>query len=802
MLGLLAVAGCGGGTEPSNLPGEPVLLEVVSGDGQVVTPGDTTDVPLVVRALDSAGRAVPEVGVTFRVLAGPGNLVEGTDARTLMVPTSNEGLAEANWASGPAWIRDSAYIEAGVPGLEPVEFLVRAAFPAPPAGHSISAAANFTCRITNPIHCWGTLQDGLPPTLYTGAMPVTVDGFGGTMCAAVAHGRYCWGDNSFGQYGDGLATSYPAPHLIQDGFQFSALAIGGDRGCGLDQYASVWCWSTAQRFHGDPVFTLPRVQWNGMRRIDAGADFVCGVSLEQTILCAGGNDFGQLGSTVGAGGQAQFVELAAGSHHACGLADDGGAWCWGRNDTGQLGDGTLTGRSMRLRVTGGHVFATLAAGERHTCGLSADGSAWCWGSNAHGQLGNESFDDSAVPVAVAGSRRFSEIAAGSEHTCGISTDGETLCWGATELGQVPTSQFLDPVRIDAHAFDEFWSGPDKYCGRSESATYCWNGASSPWDAPYFEILPQAAGMKLVTWGPSSACGLLPDGFAACWGSNEHGQLGNGSVGGTATDPVPVTGGQRFKELGVGLAHACGLAVTGRVWCWGSNAGGEMGVGSAEPGGGNPREVVGGATYTSLAVGVAHTCAATAGGTVHCWGRNGFGMVGDGTSEPKGTPTAIAANLTFAAVYANHNRTCALTVSGEAYCWGVGDEGSLGFLPEPRFNVCGGFLGTCSSVPGRVLTDARFGSITAGFWSTCGLSTEGQTWCWGTHASGVRGVYPAEGDPLRATLHPTELEFTSIRAVGYTACGLTAARSVHCWGDLDGWTAVYDFSRGITVPKRF
>jgi hypothetical protein len=441
LLALAPLGACGSGTEPSNLPGVPVLLEMVSGDGQVVAPGDTSRVPLVVRAVDSAGRSVPDIGVTFRVTVGPGNLVEGSDARTLLVETSSEGLAEAFWATGQAWIRDSAYIEAHAAGLEPVEFLVHAAYPAPPPGRPLTSAANFSCRITNPIHCWGTLQDGLPPTRFSGPPPVAVDGFGGTMCAAIAHGRYCWGDNSAGQYGDGLATSYPEPYLIPDGFEFSALAMGGAFGCGIDQQATVWCW-TKEPLRGIGTFPgsatgLPAYVWRGMSRLDAGTDFICGVSTKQIIQCEGEDTYGQLGSRVGPGGTIPFVDVAAGAHHACALAEDGSAWCWGRNDAGQLGDGSLADRSTRLPVAGTLRFTRLAAGARHTCGIATDGGAWCWGSNARGQLGDESFDDAAAPVAVAGSRRFSEIAAGSEHTCGIATGGETVCWGASELGQVP-----------------------------------------------------------------------------------------------------------------------------------------------------------------------------------------------------------------------------------------------------------------------------------------------------------------------------------------------------------------------------
>lgn len=799
LLVLALLAACGGGTEPSDLPGEPVGLEIVSGDGQVVTPGDTTPEPLVVRAVDSAGRSVGGVAVTFTVLIGPGSLVDGTDARTLLVQTSSEGLAEAHWSSNPAWIRDSAYIQAQADGLEPVEFLVYAAYPAPPVGRPLTAASNFSCRITNPIHCWGTLQAGLPPTRFSGSPPVAVDGFGGTMCAAVPHGRYCWGDNSSGQYGDGLATSYAEPHLVQDGFEFSALAIGGTFGCGIDRLASVWCW-TKEPIDGIGSFPgsasgLPDFIMRGMSRLDAGTDFICGVSTKQRLACAGENAYGQLGSSVGAGGAVSFVDVAAGAYHACALAEDGIAWCWGRNDAGQLGDGSMSDRSARLAVSGGHRFTRLAAGARHTCGIATDGGAWCWGSNAHGQLGDESFDDSAVPVAVAGPRRFSELAAGSEHTCGISTEGETLCWGATELGQVPVDHVLDPLRIDDRAFAHLWGGAGKYCARSGAEVFCWDGSS-------FDLAPAAAGMESLAWSLESHCGIQAGGVAACWGSNEFGQLGSGSVGGSAAAPSPVTGGQLFTKIGVGEQHACALAVTRRIWCWGGNEYGQLGSGSAGTASGSPLEIAGNREYVDLAVGSHHGCAVTVGGSVECWGLNLSGRLGNGTEQNQATPTPIASSLTFASVFAvAPNRTCALTALGEAYCWGVGNEGTLGYVPTQQSNVCAAFVGTCSTTPGRVQADVRFRSLGGGDWIACGIATDGRTWCWGTHAGGLRGI--RSGVPSwTPTLHPTDLEFESIHSVGFTACGRASSGSVHCWGDVSDWTAVYDFGPGVTFPLRF
>jgi alpha-tubulin suppressor-like RCC1 family protein/uncharacterized protein YjdB len=343
-------------------------------------------------------------------------------------------------------------------------------------------------------------------------------------------------------------------------------------------------------------------------------------------------------------GTLDIRSVAAGVHHSCGLDHGGRPYCWG--ELSAPGTGTFFQSSAPRPIGGAFTFVGLTSGFNFTCGLDAAGAAYCWGSNVSGKLGagsNAGF--SVEPVAVAGGHTFTSLTAGFDHACAVTASGAAYCWGDNSAGQ-------------------FGSG-----GRAPSA------------------VPRASGGGLafasLSVGWMHTCGVTPSGAAYCWGFNGRGQLGNGSNAESLV-PVAVTGGLTFASLSAGPDHTCGVTATAQAYCWGSDHYGQLGDGS-----GNrttnfsldPTAVHGNLAFASVDVGGTHTCALTTNNAGYCWGAGFFGQLGDGTPLASDkfsvVPVAVAGALTFSSVSVGAQHACGMTTTGVAYCWGANGGGQLG-----------------------------------------------------------------------------------------------------------------------------
>lgn len=351
-----------------------------------------------------------------------------------------------------------------------------------------------------------------------------------------------------------------------------------------------------------------------------------------------------------------FTSIAAGGAHSCGLTTSGAAYCWGRNESGQLGvpvpattcatdAGTVACITQAVPVGGGRTFAQLAAGGAHTCGLTSDGTAYCWGNNATGQLGDNTATQRVAPVAVATDLKFAALDLGAAHTCGLTAAGIAHCWGSNtrgQLGDATTNNRLVPVPVGGgHTFQQIVAGG-------------------------FNI--------------GHTCALAVDGAAYCWGDNEKGALGLGTMDLNGHSvPAAVAGGLVFASLTAGLGgHTCGRTAAGVAYCWGENTFGGLGNGSTNSTS-LPDEVSGGHSFTQLIAGgfIGHTCGLVAGGAAYCWGENERGQVGDGSTVDRLEPSAVVGSLSFEIVDAGFRHTCGRTGTGVVYCWGSGATGQLG-----------------------------------------------------------------------------------------------------------------------------
>ncbi|HKJ93528.1 MAG TPA: hypothetical protein VJ957_10180 [Longimicrobiales bacterium] len=320
-------------------------------------------------------------------------------------------------------------------------------------------------------------------------------------------------------------------------------------------------------------------------------------------------------------------------------------------------------------------WAAVAAGRNYTCGRTRHAAAYCWGNGASGQLGAGTTASARVPVGVLGAHAWSDVAAGWYTACGLAADSAAYCWGLGNAGQL----------------GDGWSF----------------GSLLPYSEPAPVRVAGTHAWAAVFGGADHNCAITTAGTAYCWGlglgSSPHlvgdtlswASLAPGArrtCGVTTTGdaycwnyahaPALVPGGYAWATLGVGADHACGVTVDGVALCWGSGESGELGNGSSGPGTelSVPVPVWGDHAWASLSVGGHHTCALTTAGEAYCWGvgadgQLGTGYLGAGYFEPR--PAPVAGRRIWTQISAGYRHTCGVTADGEAYCWGSDDDGRLG-----------------------------------------------------------------------------------------------------------------------------
>ncbi|MBX3012878.1 MAG: hypothetical protein KF832_15290 [Caldilineaceae bacterium] len=681
-------------------------------------------------------------------------------------------------------------------------------------------------------------------------------------------GVLCWGDNADGQAGDGTNFPYRPPVAVtgrQSGVQ--ALVANGSHSCAVLSSGGVVCWggnragqlgdgTVAERRVPVPVLELSA----GVTTLAAGGSHTCALLQSGTVRCWGSNQAGQLGNGTTqdtttpvnvTGLTTGVIALTAGASHTCALLQTGTLQCWGANANGQLGDGTTTARTLPTPVSGlAGAVQGLAAGSEHTCAILSDGRLQCWGDNARGQLGDGTREDRSTPTLVnQGSDRMAVVTAGRYHSCALAIDGDLYCWGANNRGQLATSTVdssRTPLRITGVPGDAVavTAGLDHVCAIFKAKTvYCWGSNRARQlgqDAPAVESVPtflQLAALPngqipqdgipaivggryhtcLITpsrgvqcWGRNSdgqvgdgtqlprtqptaistltsgtvalalgaehSCALRQDSTVHCWGSNQTGQLGDG----TTTErliPTPVTGlTGNLAALVAGDNHTCVLAQPGGAKCWGANQTGQLGDGTTTPSG-FPVTVAGLTSgVVALSAGSTHTCALRQSGGVQCWGANQAGQLGDGTTLMRTTPVDVIGLSGIIALDAGDAHTCAIQSGGTVYCWGANNKGQLG---------TGDRLPRAEPVAVIGLPSAAL-AIAAGAAHSCVILTDGALFCWGGNE------YSQLGDGTTADrLTPVGVSGLAARGLalqagGYHTCALVTGNRPLCWGrDSDG-----------------
>ena len=414
-----------------------------------------------------------------------------------------------------------------------------------------SAGSQHGCSLYDPgsgkiVQCWGdNAVYQLGTTAFSrSSSPTTVSGFttsptnlsagGWHNCTLQSDGSIaCWGQNTYGQLGNGTTTDSATPVTVS----------------GIINYASTYY--NPNIFGPSPVYYTTIAVSAGSARTCAiieqkkdtglcsGTPPLClpVYNVSDSVKCWGDNDAGQLGTgTPSATGSSTPVDvtgistaaaLTGGYNHTCALLSNGTVQCWGANYSGQLGDGSLNNSSIPVSVSGITNAIALSSGNNndHSCAILSGGLTGgpveCWGDNTFGQLGNGTTVNSSVPVTVTGITNATSVATGYGHTCALLSDNTVKCWGWNVLGQLgdgSTTNSSVPVAVKG-----------------------------------------LTGAMSITTGFTQTCASMFLGNIKCWGDNSYAQLGLGALSTSIVTPADISvvtrtsaGGQNYPPCQVTL----------------------------------------------------------------------------------------------------------------------------------------------------------------------------------------------------------------------------------------------------------
>jgi alpha-tubulin suppressor-like RCC1 family protein len=327
--------------------------------------------------------------------------------------------------------------------------------------------------------------------------------------------------------------------------------------------------------------------------------------------------------------------LSGGKIFSCIRHPSGSIKCWGGNASGQLGDGSGVNQSLPVDVKDITNAIQVSGIGYHSCALLADGRVKCWGANGSGECGDGTTNDVLTPVDFVSMPNIIQVAAGASFTCVLQSSGQVHClgFGNLSLSQV---QGLPSDIISVSAGD---NGADhNACALSLSGeVWCWSGASSPiaQKISYLDHVVQ------IAIGSGHHCALINDGSIKCWGVNYSGQLGDGTFNDSLDLAVAVSGIKNARQVSLFGDATCALLADGTIRCWGSNQTGQLGDGTNDNSN-VPISPAGldGESFIQVSQHHYHVCALQSSGKTYCWGNGTYGELGDGLSTSSNLPVQV------------------------------------------------------------------------------------------------------------------------------------------------------------------
>jgi alpha-tubulin suppressor-like RCC1 family protein len=353
-----------------------------------------------------------------------------------------------------------------------------------------------------------------------------------------------WGDNTYGQLGDGSTTDHLTPKLI-------------------------------------PSLT-------DVQQVEGGREHVLALTTTGAVLAWGWNKHGQVGNG-SIGGIVKspvpvltgVIDIGAGHYSSFAVKADGKVWGWGQNTSGQIGTGTTALRvrtPRRIEGLDGVSIVDVAGGRNHAIALTTGGNVYAWGSNAYGQLGDGTWKDSSTPVLVSSLNDVVAIFAGRDHNLAVRSDGSVWSWGYNRFGELGDGTGMSrnmPVRVVRLNGSVLGNIVQVGAGANHSLALRSDGTLWAWGRNNFGQLGDGtfsarhragqviglSGVEQVAGGRQNSIAVTTGGEVYTWGENVYGQLGDGTLSTTGRNaPGKVAGLANVSVVGMGRDYGMAIVV--------------------------------------------------------------------------------------------------------------------------------------------------------------------------------------------------------------------------------------------------
>ncbi len=643
-----------------------------------------------------------------------------------------------------------------------------------------------------------TSSDSAPVhvSLPDGAKAAQVAAGGMFSLALTSTGQvYAWGENYAGQLGDDSTNPSYVPTLVDvpSGVTVKAVSAGEDYALALTTGGQVYAWGDdtfgqlGDGQSGSGTMSDVPVQVGlpantAVSEVSTRGYFSLALTDSGSVLSWGAG----FGGTLGDGGTSSastpgpvslppnttVINISAGDTFALALTSGGQVYAWGAGSKGQIGNGsdsesdTPTPVSLPANVA----VDDIEAGGSYGLALASDGQVLAWGDNTEGQLGTGTAggtSDTPAPVVLPPNSSGASIAAGEFHALAIlaptvlsvqssfgpSYGGTPVTITGTGLANVTEVKFGSAA---APAFTVKSAGVITATTPASTGTVNVTLQAPVVDSPIDSSFTVAADRYTYV-----ASGTTVD-----WGQGISGTLGNGTTANAATPVVPTLAATvKVTQLSSETSLSLALTSTGQVYQWGA--------GVTTP---TLVHFPSGTTVTRIAAESDAALALTSSGRVYAWGANANAELGDGNTNPVKTPVQVAlpAGVVVTAIAGEGYGGLALASSGQVYGWGLNSHGGVGD---------GTTTERPTPVPVSVPAGITVTRVAAEFYTGLALASNGQVLAWGDNADGELGsdsTAPESLAPVAVSL-PAGDGVTAIAGEAFDGLALTSAGKVLAWG---------------------